>query len=162
MTNSEKPQVSSKDLSPEELVKYLDHLARCHRGVLRTVSNDPQRFALVTAADERAIQQAANMLRGSHETGERRCGWFGEGRGQCLLNEGHESHLQTRHHTCSQDGRLLDVALTGLAAVREAQRRSEQPLVGPEVSFDTLQEDAAARRDAEANALKAGEQRNGD
>lgn len=59
---------TSKDLSPEELVKYLDHLARCHRGVLRTVSNDPQRFALVTAADERAIQQAANMLRGSPET----------------------------------------------------------------------------------------------
>lgn len=69
--NSEKPIISSKDLSPEELVKYLDHLARCHRGVLRTVSNDPQRFALVTAADERAIQQAANMLRGSHETGGR-------------------------------------------------------------------------------------------
>lgn len=60
------------------------------------------------------------------ETRARRCGWFGEGRGQCLLEEGHETHIQTRHHVCEQDGRLLDVALTGLAAVHEAERRSEK------------------------------------
>lgn len=64
------------------------------------------------------------------ETRARRCGWFGEGRGQCLLNEGHETHIQTRHHVCEQDGRLLDVALTGLAAVREAERRSEKANAG--------------------------------
>lgn len=59
---------SSNVLSREQLVKYLDHLARCYRGVLQTVSNDPQRFALVTAADERAVQQAANALRLQNET----------------------------------------------------------------------------------------------
>lgn len=65
------------------------------------------------------------VLRRQDET-SRRCGWFGEGRGQCLLQEGHETHPQTRHHTCEQDGRLLDVTRTGLAAVAEAQRCSEK------------------------------------
>lgn len=69
---------------------------------------------------------ALDRRRSPPETNARRCGWFGEGRGQCLLDEGHEAHLQTRHHTCEQDGRMLDVALTGLAAVREAERRSEK------------------------------------
>jgi hypothetical protein len=47
-----------------------------------------------------------------------RCGWFGEGRGQCLFTEGHEGH-----HTCEEDGRLLELAKTGLAAVIERQRQ---------------------------------------
>lgn len=32
-----------------------------------------------------------------------RCPWTGEGRGQCLLHDGHMSP----NHTCEQDGRLL-------------------------------------------------------
>lgn len=72
------------------------------------------------------VTQIGRLERATPETRARRCGWFGEGRGHCLLDERHETHIQTRHHVCEQDGRLLDVALTGLAAVREAQRRSEK------------------------------------
>lgn len=56
-----------------------------------------------------------------------RCNFFGEGRGQCLKPAYHilAVQKQQRYHTCEEDGRLLDVALTGLAAVREAERRRD-------------------------------------
>lgn len=52
-------------------------------------------------------------------TSNQRCGWFGEGRGQCLFSDGHKGH-----HTCEQDGWLLERATLGLQAVREAERRA--------------------------------------
>lgn len=68
-----------------------------------------------------------------------RCGWFGEGRGQCLFGEGHKGH-----HTCQEDGRLLlparikianlesqlAIAMTGLGAVVEAERRTVETSEG--------------------------------
>lgn len=60
--------LTSNELSASELVKYLDHLARCYRGELGTVKNDPHRFARITRNDERAIQQAADILRAAPET----------------------------------------------------------------------------------------------
>lgn len=44
-----------------------------------------------------------------------RCGWFGEGRGQCLLRKDHSSI----YHTCEQDGRLLACAQAERDALRE-------------------------------------------
>lgn len=61
---------------------------------------------------------------------EWRCGWFGEGRGQCLLCETHRGD-----HTCEEDGRLLRVAQTGLAAVAERQRQLD---AAPSTSHDAL------------------------
>jgi len=74
-------------------------------------------------ANLNAVLEAGKSSR-VETTGRQRCGWFGEGRGQCLLWEGHKE----TDHTCEQDGRQLRIALTGLAAVREMeQRRAEEP-----------------------------------
>jgi hypothetical protein len=69
-----------------------------------------------------------------------RCNFFGEGRGQCLKPAYHilAVQKQQRYHTCEEDGRLLDVALTGLAAVREAERRREN---APETNVCLWQRD---------------------
>ena len=93
-----------------------------------------------------------------------RCGWFGEGRGQCLLTEGHKGH-----HTCEEDGRQLAKAELGLAAVLEAERRAERRTAHePAASLGTYLEgydDAikgapitcaeCAKRDAEIDRLRA-------
>jgi len=57
-----------------------------------------------------------------------RCSFFGEGRGQCLKPAYHVLSVQPqhRHHTCEEDGRLLEVAKTGLAAARQQWREYEQ------------------------------------
>lgn len=64
----------------------------------------------------------------------KRCGWFGEGRGQCLLSEGHPS----KDHTCEEDGRNYRVLMTGLAAVHERERRIADCQHNPFVSESTL------------------------
>jgi hypothetical protein len=55
------------------------------------------------------------------------CGWFGEGRGKCLLKEGHRDE-----HTCEHDGRQLRIAMLGLAAVSEAERRGAVKTSSPQ------------------------------
>lgn len=45
-----------------------------------------------------------------------RCPWFGEGRGQCLLHDGHMS----LNHVCEQDGRLLACARAERDALQAA------------------------------------------
>jgi len=57
-------------------------------------------------AQQRFYEQLEAVVleaRGAGGNASRRCGWFGEGRGQCLLPEGHRA----KEHTCEEDGRLL-------------------------------------------------------
>lgn len=53
---------------------------------------------------------------------QQRCGWFGEGRGQCLLPDGH----QQIEHSCEHDGRLL-------AELRKAQAEEIPPFLAAEI-----------------------------
>jgi hypothetical protein len=58
-----------------------------------------------------------------------RCGFFGEGRGQCMLHEGHRAI----YHTCQQDGRLLACA----RAERDGLRELVPPNSPPPISEAT-------------------------
>lgn len=68
-----------------------------------------------------AKQRVLDAFEAKHSETTRECGWFGEGRGKCLLKEGHRDE-----HTCEHDGRQLRKAMQGLAAVSEAERRAEK------------------------------------
>lgn len=91
------------------------------------------------AADEIDLILHTEQRRRAVEAGPKWCCWFGEGRGQCLLRDGHKGD-----HTCEEDGRLLRVAQTGLAAAAERQRQLDcQPASTPAKS---VQKRLAAQR----------------
>lgn len=78
-------------------------------------THDALRWAREAPEGLRCDCNTCEAFRRSHKTKPpQRCGWFGEGRGQCLLNDGHEHHQQTKHHVCEEDGRLLARARIGL------------------------------------------------
>ena len=58
-----------------------------------------------------------------------RCGWFGEGRGQCLFRAGHKGH-----HTCEQDGRLVP---TNREVPVELQEWAAKHKVSPYTAYHT-------------------------
>jgi hypothetical protein len=115
-----KERVEARGAAPEPL------------SVLRLVREQCGAYIPASVMDEidKALgipSPADNVFRHAQQPAAVRCGWFGEGRGQCLLPEGHVLKPTSRHHVCEQDGRQIEILMTGLAAVHEAERRASQP-----------------------------------